>query len=79
MECGGLLLGERGTPACKIHLIVHWEVREHVRAKAIGDDSRFVAECSVIWVGVVSGTLLLSGRGAHLLYWKDCAAVYCWV
>ena len=64
---GGLLREERETPACQINLIMRWDVWESVGAKTIGDDSRFVVVCPVIWVRVVSDTLLPSGRGAHLL------------
>ena len=67
ISIGRLLCGRGGTPACQIHLIVRWDVWESVGAKTIGDDSRFVVVCPVIWVRVVSDTLLPSGRGAHLL------------
>ena len=38
VDCGGLLWGERGTPAHQIHLVMRWNVWEHVGAKTIGDD-----------------------------------------
>ena len=63
--------GERGTPARQIHLIVCWDVWEPVEAKTIGDDSRFLVVRPVIWVGVVSGMLLPSEHGVHLLYWGN--------
>ena len=37
----------------------------------MNDDLRFVAVCPVIGVGMVSDTLLPSGRGAHLLFYGD--------
>ena len=50
VDCGGLLWGERETPARQIHLIVRWNAWELVRAK-MGDDSHFVVVYPVIWVG----------------------------
>ena len=61
MECGGLLWGERGTPTCQIHLIMHWDVWVLVGDKMIGDDLHFCVE-------VVSGMLLPSWFGSYLLY-----------
>ena len=57
---------DREIFARQIYLIVRQDLWEPFGAKTIGDDSRFVVVCSVI-----CGTLLPSGRGAHLLYWRD--------
>ena len=37
MDCGALLLGERGTSTRQIHLIVQWNMWESVRAKVMGE------------------------------------------
>ena len=60
----GVTLGEWGTSACQIYLIVFWDVWELVVAYTIGDDSRFIVVYPVIKVWVMSGTLLTSGGGA---------------
>ena len=42
-----VILGKQGTPACLVHLIVHWDLWEPVRAKTIGDDLHFVIKCVI--------------------------------
>ena len=79
---GGLwwvALGEQGTSACQIYLIIYWDNFKLAWAKMIDDDLCFVVEYPVIWLGVVSVTLLLLGRGSHLLYHEKMLLVYCWV
>ena len=67
---GGLLWGERGTPARKIHLIVHWDVREPVGAKMIDG----LALCNRVFCDLGGGDEWHAaplGAGALLLYWGD--------
>ena len=48
VDSGGLLWGERSTPTCQIHLIVHWDGWELIRVKMIGDELHFCR--NVFWI-----------------------------